>query len=80
MRQIQLHCAQAKLSEQNLASILNTRYLIEQNIQNISNFTLAHVGGIAVIQQPEILKFANHIEMLKYHPTSKFQFYQQFIK
>lgn len=80
LRQIQLHCAQAKLSEQNLASILNTRYLIEQNIQNISNFTLAHVGGIAVIQQPEILKFANHIEMLKYHPTSKFQFYQQFIK
>lgn len=78
LKQMHTHCVQQQLDQEDLASVLNIRYLIEQNIQNLTQFSLQHMGGVAMIQQPEILKFANHLEMLKYHPTSKFQFYQQF--
>lgn len=78
LQQMHAHCAQPQLEQNDLVNILNIRYLVEQNIQNLTQFTLQHVGGVAMMQQPDILKFANHLEMLKYHPTSKFQFYQQF--
>lgn len=77
--QIHSICCKALLFEDDLSSILNLRYLVENNLQQIKDFTLNNIGGIEVMKYPIILNLTNHLEMLKYHPTSRFQFYRQFI-
>lgn len=72
-------CAKAQLLETDLNHILNLRYLVEDNLKKLVDFTLKNIGGIAVMKNPAILNLVNHLEMLKYHPTGKFQFYKQFI-
>ncbi|MDS7968134.1 acyl-CoA dehydrogenase [Acinetobacter sp. V117_2] len=79
LSQINNICSESILTEQSLSEVLNLRYLVEQNLDNIKSFVLQNIGGINVMKNPSILKLVNHIEMLKYHPTGKFQFYKQFV-
>lgn len=72
-------CSKPQLLETDLNHMLNLRYLVEDNLKKLVDFTLKNIGGIAVMKNPAILNLVNHLEMLKYHPTGKFQFYKQFI-
>ena len=73
-------CSSSNISESNLNSILTLRYLIEDNLKNINNFIFESSGGIDIITNPDFLILSNHLEMFKYHPTSKSQFYRGFLE
>lgn len=72
-------CSKERLFEDDLSCILNLRYLVENNLQQMKNYILDNIGGIEIMKNPIILNLNNHLEMLKYHPTGRFQYYNQFV-
>lgn len=73
-------CSKSEVSEHDLNSILTLRYLLEANLDSISNFIFDNCGGVTVMSNPEIMSLTNHLRMFKYHPTSKFQFYSHLLQ